>query len=218
MLGLSSPCGCDRRSLSCPCTQAVTRKVRILDVCYNASNNELVSFTTLGDRILMLGGRGASLTLPSHGNVPSDPILLSGMMTSQVRTQTLVKNAIIQVDATPFKQWYQTHYGMELGLKGKESEKVDDKKVRKLADKGRGRSMCAKAIEILMSRPCSAVKEHMEGMQCLRGSGLCRVPNGIPAGDIMFMAAACIRCLSLIIRRSFLLLNFQPAVFRLPTI
>jgi ribosomal protein S8E len=42
----------------------VTRKVRILDVKYNASNNELV------------------------------------------RTQTLVKNAIVEVDAAPFKQWY----------------------------------------------------------------------------------------------------------------
>ncbi|KAL5666275.1 hypothetical protein ACJX0J_026383, partial [Zea mays] len=27
------------------------------------------------------------------------------------RTQTLVKSAIVQVDAAPFKQWYLTHYG-----------------------------------------------------------------------------------------------------------
>lgn len=53
----------------------MTRKVRILDVAYNASNNELV------------------------------------------RTQTLVKGAIIQVDAAPFKQWYQQHYGVEVGVK-----------------------------------------------------------------------------------------------------
>lgn len=67
----------------------MTRKARIMDVVYNASNNELV------------------------------------------RTQTLVKNAIIQVDATPFKAWYQQHYGFELGLKGKEEpKKVDDMKVR----------------------------------------------------------------------------------------
>lgn len=26
-----------------------------------------------------------------------------------VRTNTLVKGAIIQVDATPFRQWYETH-------------------------------------------------------------------------------------------------------------
>lgn len=69
--------------------QAVSRKVRILDVVYNASNNELV------------------------------------------RTQTLVKNAIVQIDAAPFKAWYQAHYGVELGQKpGKESDvKVEEKKV-----------------------------------------------------------------------------------------
>jgi small subunit ribosomal protein S8e len=55
--------------------EAVSRKSRLLDVVYNASNNELV------------------------------------------RTKTLVKGAIVQVDATPFRQWYLTHYGVELGKK-----------------------------------------------------------------------------------------------------
>ena len=36
-----------------------------------------------------------------------------------VRTQTLVKNAIVQIDAAPFKQWYQQHYGVEVGVKKK---------------------------------------------------------------------------------------------------
>ncbi|KAJ6845914.1 40S ribosomal protein S8 [Iris pallida] len=58
-------------------SEAVTRKTRILDVVYNASNNELV------------------------------------------RTQTLVKSAIVQVDAAPFKQWYSQHYGVEIGRKKK---------------------------------------------------------------------------------------------------
>ncbi|KAL3333593.1 hypothetical protein AABB24_033600 [Solanum stoloniferum] len=58
-------------------SEAVTRKTRLLDVVYNASNNELV------------------------------------------RTQTLVKSAIIQVDAAPFKQWYLQHYGVEIGRKKK---------------------------------------------------------------------------------------------------
>lgn len=35
----------------------------------------------------------------------------------QVRTQTLVKNAIVQIDATPYRQWYHQHYGVEVGLK-----------------------------------------------------------------------------------------------------
>ncbi|RWW07570.1 hypothetical protein GW17_00029045 [Ensete ventricosum] len=58
-------------------SEAVTRKTRVLDVVYNASNNELV------------------------------------------RTQTLVKSAIVQVDAAPFKQWYFQHYGVEIGRKKK---------------------------------------------------------------------------------------------------
>jgi small subunit ribosomal protein S8e len=46
----------------------------------------------------------------------------------QVRTQTLVKNAIIQIDAAPFKQWYQQHYGVELGQKkGAETAEAEAK-------------------------------------------------------------------------------------------
>ncbi|URE10038.1 40S ribosomal protein S8, partial [Musa troglodytarum] len=56
-------------------SEAVTRRTRVLDVVYNASNNELV------------------------------------------RTQTLVKSAIVQVDATAFKHWYLQHYGVEIGRK-----------------------------------------------------------------------------------------------------
>jgi small subunit ribosomal protein S8e len=54
-------------------SEACTRKTRILDVVYNASNNELV------------------------------------------RTKTLVKSAVVQVDATPFRQWWEQHYGEVLG-------------------------------------------------------------------------------------------------------
>ncbi|KAL6940347.1 ribosomal protein S8A [Hanseniaspora vineae] len=34
-----------------------------------------------------------------------------------VRTNTLTKAAIVQVDATPFKQWFEAHYGQTLGKK-----------------------------------------------------------------------------------------------------
>lgn len=34
-----------------------------------------------------------------------------------VRTNTLTKAAIVQIDATPFKQWYESHYGQPLGKK-----------------------------------------------------------------------------------------------------
>ena len=56
-------------------TIVCTRKTRVLDVVYNASNNELV------------------------------------------RTKTLVKNTIVQIDATPFRQWYEQHYGVKIGAK-----------------------------------------------------------------------------------------------------
>lgn len=56
-------------------TEVCTRKVRVLDVSYNASNNELV------------------------------------------RTKTLVKGAIVLIDAHPFKSWYESHYGVKTGIK-----------------------------------------------------------------------------------------------------
>jgi small subunit ribosomal protein S8e len=80
----------------------VTRKVRVLDVSYNASNNELV------------------------------------------RTQTLVKGAIIQIDAAPFKQWYQQHYGVEVGIKkkgGAAAATQSNHLKRKLKQRGQGRKL-----------------------------------------------------------------------------
>merc|ERR1719324_871955 len=77
------------------------KKVRILDVVYNATSNELV------------------------------------------RTKTLLKNTIVQVDAQPFKQWYLKRYGVVLGkkkLKGKEeSEEKGEKKSRHVIAKLKAR-------------------------------------------------------------------------------
>ena len=56
-------------------SEAFGAKTRIMDVVYNATNNELV------------------------------------------RTKTLVKNTIVQVDGTPFKKFYAEHYDVELGKK-----------------------------------------------------------------------------------------------------
>merc|ERR1719453_1954309 len=62
-----------------------TKKVRILDVVYNATSNELV------------------------------------------RTKTLLKNAIVQIDGQPFKQWYLKKYGVTLGIKkGRPVESKDE--------------------------------------------------------------------------------------------
>jgi small subunit ribosomal protein S8e len=34
-----------------------------------------------------------------------------------VRTKTITKNTIVQIDATPFRQWYLKHYGVDLSKK-----------------------------------------------------------------------------------------------------
>ena len=56
-------------------SESIAKKARVIDVVYNATNNELV------------------------------------------RTKTLVKNCIVKVDATPFRQWYLKHYDVELNKK-----------------------------------------------------------------------------------------------------
>jgi small subunit ribosomal protein S8e len=45
-----------------------------------------------------------------------------------VRTKTLVKGAVVQIDSTPFRQWYATHYGLSLGKKKDEKEDVKKSK------------------------------------------------------------------------------------------
>eukprot|EP00005_Dracoamoeba_jomungandri_P003563 CAMPEP_0174259076 /NCGR_PEP_ID=MMETSP0439-20130205/7958_1 /TAXON_ID=0 /ORGANISM="Stereomyxa ramosa, Strain Chinc5" /LENGTH=213 /DNA_ID=CAMNT_0015342825 /DNA_START=44 /DNA_END=685 /DNA_ORIENTATION=+ len=53
-----------------------------------------------------------------------------------VRTNTLVKNAIVQIDASPFKQWYEKHYGVKLSTKASrkaEEEKAEQKEETKLS-------------------------------------------------------------------------------------
>jgi small subunit ribosomal protein S8e len=61
-------------------SEAISRKTRVLDVVYNATNNELV------------------------------------------RTKTIVKNCIVAIDATPFRQFYLKKYDVELNKK-----KVEEK-------------------------------------------------------------------------------------------
>ena len=49
-----------------------------------------------------------------------------------VRTKTLVKSAIITIDATPFKSWYESHYGVHLGKKkATDEDKTFSKEAKK---------------------------------------------------------------------------------------
>ncbi|KAI4465811.1 40s ribosomal protein s8 [Holotrichia oblita] len=89
-------------------SEGTTRKTRIIDVVYNASNNELV------------------------------------------RTKTLVKNAIVVIDATPYRQWYEAHYVLPLvrkkGAKLTEAEEamLSKKRSKKVQKKYEVRQRTAK--------------------------------------------------------------------------
>jgi len=90
-------------------TETVTKKVRVLDVTYNASNNELV------------------------------------------RTKTLVKGAVVLVDAHPFKEWYENYYGVKIGSKKgssaaavtseSDADKKSDHVKRKIASRQKNRTL-----------------------------------------------------------------------------
>jgi len=42
---------------------------------------------------------------------------------------------LVQIDATPFKQWFETHYGIALGKKKATGEEEETKKSRKVERK-----------------------------------------------------------------------------------
>ena len=47
-----------------------------------------------------------------------------------VRTNTLTKSAVVQVDAAPFRQWFEAHYGQSLGRR-RQQKKEDEAEVKK---------------------------------------------------------------------------------------
>jgi small subunit ribosomal protein S8e len=54
-----------------------------------------------------------------------------------VRTNTLTKSAVVQIDAAPFRQWYEAHYGLSLGRRRqkKEDAAVEEKKSKSIDKK-----------------------------------------------------------------------------------
>ncbi|KIJ67640.1 hypothetical protein HYDPIDRAFT_149439 [Hydnomerulius pinastri MD-312] len=48
-----------------------------------------------------------------------------------VRTNTLVKSAIIQIDATPFRQWYEAHYAQPITKKGSKAQAATGEETKK---------------------------------------------------------------------------------------
>merc|ERR1712227_272671 len=65
-----------------------------------------------------------------------------------VRTNTLVKSGIVQIDAHPCKQWYEQHYGIKIGKKkGDEEEVSKSNHVERKLKKRQATRVMAKEIE-----------------------------------------------------------------------
>jgi len=43
-----------------------------------------------------------------------------------VRTNTLTKSAVVQIDAAPFRQWFEAHYGTLLGRRKQKKEEAEE--------------------------------------------------------------------------------------------
>lgn len=66
-----------------------------------------------------------------------------------VRTNTLVKGSVIQIDATPFRQWYETHYGQPVTRRGKQAAQSTETEAKTLSAKVQARGKDAKIDNLL---------------------------------------------------------------------
>ncbi|KAI8976511.1 40S ribosomal protein S8 [Pilobolus umbonatus] len=68
-----------------------------------------------------------------------------------VRTNTLVKGAVIQIDATPFRQWYESHYALNLGKEKKTDKAVEVEKKSNSVEKKIAARASTAAVDPLLN-------------------------------------------------------------------
>jgi len=68
-----------------------------------------------------------------------------------VRTNTLVKNCIIQIEATPFRLWYEQHYGVTIGKKKRESKEETEKQDKQKQGKDK-KSIVSEEVKLSKSK------------------------------------------------------------------
>ena len=64
-----------------------------------------------------------------------------------VRTNTLTKSAVVQIDAAPFRQWYEAHYGTALGRRRQAKGEEETKKSKSIEKKQEVRSKASGKVE-----------------------------------------------------------------------
>jgi len=75
-----------------------------------------------------------------------------------VRTNTLTKSAVVQVDAAPFRSWYEAHYGTALGRRrqAKGEQEEEKKKSKSVVAKQEERIKKAGKVEAALERQFEA--------------------------------------------------------------
>lgn len=97
-------------------------ETRVRQVRVRGGNTKLRALR-LDSGIFSWGSEGISRKARIHS------VVYNGANNEFVRTNTLVKSGIIQVDAAPFRLWYESYYGVSLG--GKQKKAVLTKKEKK---------------------------------------------------------------------------------------
>ena len=76
-----------------------------------------------------------------------------------VRTNTLTRSAVVQIDAAPFRQWYEAHYGQSLGRRRQaktEKEGEEVKKSKSVEKKQAARSAAVGKVDASLERQFEA--------------------------------------------------------------
>jgi len=75
-----------------------------------------------------------------------------------VRTNTLTKAAVVQIDAAPFRQWYEAHYGQSLGRRrqAKQADTTEEKKSKSVETKQAARFLASGKVENGLERQFEA--------------------------------------------------------------
>ncbi|KAG9521919.1 40S ribosomal protein S8e, partial [Aureobasidium melanogenum] len=75
-----------------------------------------------------------------------------------VRTNTLTKSAVVQIDAAPFRQWYEAHYGSALGRRrqAKGAETEETKKSKSVEKKQEARTKASGKVESAIEKQFEA--------------------------------------------------------------
>jgi len=73
-----------------------------------------------------------------------------------VRTNTLTRSAVVQVDAAPFRSWFEAHYGIGLGRRRQKQEEEEKKKSKSVEKKQAERVKATVKVDPALERQFEA--------------------------------------------------------------